>query len=246
MTEAQGPVVCLSCGKRYAQRFPSCIYCSAPRPGAEGASAPSEEGRSLNVPWPLIVLALLAAAGIAWWRHYLSKDYWRETDTPVLVVNASPEPTLSFFVGDVEVAHDVPQIGREWGSTGARRVKLRGGRHTLLARAADGREVGRAELTVGDDFHGAVFAPRAIADTCFALQIDYYGPDAATAKRDGWMLGPEADLWRMPEHVDTWLGDNPDTILTRGGSGFRRGLRLYECARENQLRLGRPLVPTRP
>jgi hypothetical protein len=167
----------------------------------------------------LIGAGVLGLWGFRSWRSHLQKrDLRKPTITPLVMVNTTDEPDLSFFVDGVLAAENVPLFKKELVNNGSASVLLYSGKHTIVAKNRSGDEVSRIDIDVPTlGWNGAIYTPLRSGKICFVLHVDHYADVRAAEPppRDEIPMPADTELWFMPRQVNNWFEPDPRLIQVR-------------------------------
>jgi len=221
-------------------RTPPPIGATAPEPppggfGAVGAQvalppqAKSGGGGMLKV-------ILGAVAGLAVLGGGGALVYYLYNHPTVYVVNATGADGVSVFIDGAPLAQSLKNAATESNSLVVNE-SVAAGKHKVEAKDSSGKVLESFDFTFEPGFGSTyLYSPARNKNTCFFVQTDEYktsstAPD--TVKDRFKPLDPTRTIWLVPESIDYWFQDSPDSVSIKKKSGsssvIKRALRQGAC-----------------
>lgn len=134
---------------------------------------------------------------------------WASGKSTLHIVNTAGASPITITVDGEVVSKDVPFAAAEDRSK-ARNETIPAGKHKVEAKDATGKVLDTQTVDFDGFFASYLYAPAHSPKTCFVLQTDAYG--TARVASPFTQLDPTKSLWKPSKSVDTWWGDNPDSV----------------------------------
>ena len=164
--------------------------------------------------------------------------YYLHTHPHLYIVNATGKDGVSVFINGEPIAQNLKNAATESESLVSQQT-LKAGTHKVESKDATGKVLESFNFEFETGFGtNYVYAPARDAKICFIIQTDEYKTDAAapdTVKDHFKPLDPTKTIWKVPESIDFWFQDSPDsvTIKTKKGQSssnvVKRSLRQAPC-----------------
>lgn len=168
----------------------------------------------------IVALVVVIGGGIFGWYSYSHPTFY--------VVNASGKDGITVTIdGEVMVANLKSSLVEN--PSAAESKMLASGKHKIEAKDAGGKVLETLDVEIESGSNGYLFAPGRDKKICFMVQEDTYGSTAIKPKDV--VLDPKKSFWEMPDDIDYWFQDNPDTVQLdqSQSSTIKHALRQHPC-----------------
>jgi hypothetical protein len=202
--------------------------------GSPIGSGPQQSGGATAVKLIAGGIALAAVAvGIGLGVNYLY------THPSVYVVNVTGTDGLTVTLDGEPLASNLKNATAEDRSL-VTQESVKSGVHKLEAKDATGKVLESFNFDFKSGFGTTyVYAPSRSPKTCFFIQTDEYKTNSAAPDKvaDRFKpLDPTKTIWEMPESIDYWFQDSPDSVEIKTKKGqkpkdsvIKRALRQGAC-----------------